>query len=159
MLARREALESAGLMDERFFIYSEEPDLCYRIKQAGWDVRHVPWMTILHHVNKAGINPKLEAQDAFARMQHARKHFSRAHRVAYAGALALRHVLRAAAAPLEPKTRDIRREASFRALRAALGREEPPFGPPPRQALALRAGTVGGFVACQDDEAQPAAKG
>ena len=78
MLARREALESAGLMDERFFIFSEEPDLCYRIKQAGWDVRHVPWMTILHHVNKAGIKPKLEAQDAFARMQHARKHFSRA---------------------------------------------------------------------------------
>ena len=42
MLARREALESAGLMDERFFIFSEEPDLCYRIKQAGWDVRHFP---------------------------------------------------------------------------------------------------------------------
>src|SRR4029078_2118354 len=30
MLARREALLSAGLMDERFFIYSEEPDLCLR---------------------------------------------------------------------------------------------------------------------------------
>ena len=71
MLARREALESAGLMDERFFIFSEEPDLCYRIKQAGWDVRHLPWMTILHHADKAGVNPKIEAQNAYTRMQYA----------------------------------------------------------------------------------------
>ena len=35
MLARREALESAGLLDERFFIYSEETDLCLRIRQRG----------------------------------------------------------------------------------------------------------------------------
>ena len=34
MLARREALLSAGLLDERSFIYSEEPDLCLRIKRA-----------------------------------------------------------------------------------------------------------------------------
>ena len=36
MLCRREALLSAGLLDERFFIYSEEPDLCLRMKRAGW---------------------------------------------------------------------------------------------------------------------------
>ena len=41
MLARREALESAGYFDERFFIYSEETDLCLRIKSAGWDIRHL----------------------------------------------------------------------------------------------------------------------
>ena len=35
MLARREALESAGGFDERFFIFSEEVDLCLRIRQAG----------------------------------------------------------------------------------------------------------------------------
>ena len=40
MLARREALESAGVFDERFFIFSEETDLCFRIRQAGWDIRH-----------------------------------------------------------------------------------------------------------------------
>jgi GT2 family glycosyltransferase len=38
MLARREALQSAGFLDERFFIYSEEPDLCLRMKRAGWKV-------------------------------------------------------------------------------------------------------------------------
>ncbi|MDX6408603.1 MAG: hypothetical protein QOE13_1674, partial [Gaiellaceae bacterium] len=32
MLARREALLSGGILDERFFIYGEEPDLCLRMK-------------------------------------------------------------------------------------------------------------------------------
>ena len=55
MLARREALWSAGLMDERFFIYSEEPDLCLRMKRAGWDIRHLPQMTIIHRKQEAGV--------------------------------------------------------------------------------------------------------
>jgi N-acetylglucosaminyl-diphospho-decaprenol L-rhamnosyltransferase len=80
MIARREALESSGLLDERFFIYSEETDLCYRMKRAGWAVRHLPLMTIVHHADKAGINPKMDAQNAFTRLQYARKHFSPAHR-------------------------------------------------------------------------------
>ncbi|HYM53828.1 MAG TPA: glycosyltransferase, partial [Solirubrobacteraceae bacterium] len=58
MLIRREALLSAGLLDERFFIYSEEPDLCLRIRRAGWQVRHLPQMTIVHHVGNAGIRQR-----------------------------------------------------------------------------------------------------
>jgi N-acetylglucosaminyl-diphospho-decaprenol L-rhamnosyltransferase len=96
MLARREALLSGGILDERFFIYGEEPDLCLRMKKAGWQIRHLPTMTILHHAGKAGVKPRMEAQNAYARMQHARKHFGRSHRVAYATALALRHVARMA---------------------------------------------------------------
>ena len=42
MLARREALDTAGCFDERFFLFSEEVDLCWRIRQAGWDIRHLP---------------------------------------------------------------------------------------------------------------------
>ena len=37
MLARREAIESAGWLDERLFLYSDEPDLGLRIKRAGWE--------------------------------------------------------------------------------------------------------------------------
>jgi len=64
MLARREALLDAGLLDERFFLYSEEPDLCLRIKRAGWQVRHLPQMTIVHHAGKGGVQPRMVAQDA-----------------------------------------------------------------------------------------------
>ena len=76
MLARREALLSAGVMDERFFLQCEEPDLCLRMKRAGWSVRHLPIMTIVHHAGKGGRDPRMAAQDAYARRQYARKHFS-----------------------------------------------------------------------------------
>src|SRR4051794_29814025 len=67
MLVRREALESAGYLDERYFIYSEETDLCRRIKAAGWEIRHLPDMTILHHDGKAGVNPRISSLDAYNR--------------------------------------------------------------------------------------------
>jgi N-acetylglucosaminyl-diphospho-decaprenol L-rhamnosyltransferase len=136
MLTRREALDSAGLLDERFFIYSEEPDLSLRMKRAGWETRHLPLMTILHHEGKAGISDRMAAQDAFARMQYAHKHFSPPHRVLYGGALALRYVARAAGARPATEAGARRREANLRALRTLLGTQEPPFGEPPPQALA-----------------------
>ena len=142
MIARREALESGGLLDERFFIYSEETDLCYRIKQAGWEIRHLPGMTIVHHADKAGINPKMEAQNAYTRLQYARKHLSPAHRVLYMGGILFRYVLRAAIRGRDKEASAARRSASRRALRVLTGREEPPFGQPPYQAVSSRdAGT------------------
>ncbi len=137
MIARREALESAGFMDERFFIYSEEPDLCLRLKKAGWTIRHLPQMKIVHHAGKAGIRPRMEAQDAYTRMQLARKHFSPAHRVAYRAALGVGYLVRAVA-PERDQARVGRRAAARAALRVLLKIDGPPFGTPPRQAVATR---------------------
>lgn len=134
MLARREALESAGFLDERFFIYSEEPDLCLRIKRAGWKVYHLPAMTIVHHAGKGGLRPKMWAQDAYTRMQHARKHFSPVHRGVYTAALGLGYVTRALA-PVLDASRSGRRSAARAALRVMIGLDRPPFGEPPNQAI------------------------
>jgi len=133
LLLRREALESAGLLDERFFIYSEETDLCLRVKRSGWEVRHLPCMTILHHAGKAGVSAKMEAQAAYARLQFVRKNFSPAHRGAYVAALYAQHLLRAGF-PRGPE----RRAASRRALRVLLGKEDAPFGPPPPHGVVAR---------------------
>jgi GT2 family glycosyltransferase len=131
MLARREALLAAGLLDERFFMYSEEPDLCLRIKRAGWRVRHLPSMTILHH-GKAGIRPKMVAQDVYARRQYAQKHFSKLYGSAFLAAVGAGYLLRAAS----PRGRDApKRQAARLALRTLAGRTAPPFGAPPRTAL------------------------
>ena len=48
MLIRREAIEQVGMMDERFFMYGEETDWCYRFKKAGWKVMFTPCAEIIH---------------------------------------------------------------------------------------------------------------
>jgi GT2 family glycosyltransferase len=139
MFTRREALDSAGFLDERFFIYSEETDLCYRIRQAGWDVRHLPYMTILHHAGKAGVSSKMTAQLTYARLQYADKHFSPVHRTAFFAALGLRHLLRSIFAGTDRDASRQRRIAARQALRVLARREGSPFGAPPKQAIAPRA--------------------
>jgi len=39
LVIRRSALDEVGLLDERFYLYYEEVDLCFRLKKAGWKVR------------------------------------------------------------------------------------------------------------------------
>jgi GT2 family glycosyltransferase len=48
MLVRNEAIEQVGMMDEQFFVYGEETDLCYRFKQVGWKVMFTPCAEIIH---------------------------------------------------------------------------------------------------------------
>lgn len=158
MLARREALESAGYLDERSFIYSEEPDLCLRMKKAGWEIRHLPFMTILHHADKAGINPKMAAQDAVSRVHYARKHYSRLHRAAYLAALSTRYALRLAWPFGDSERRQLSHEAARGALRIVLGSKQLPFGPPPGQAVAIRTAEPEGVESRSRQAAQVSAK-
>ncbi len=57
ILLRRSALDEVGLFDEEFFIYSEETDLCRRLRYAGWRTQYFPAVTVFHHESQfsAGI--------------------------------------------------------------------------------------------------------
>ncbi|HXX88746.1 MAG TPA: glycosyltransferase family 2 protein [Acidimicrobiales bacterium] len=47
-MARRAALEELGGFDERYFMYVEDVDLCWRAHQAGWQVLYVPEAEVTH---------------------------------------------------------------------------------------------------------------
>jgi GT2 family glycosyltransferase len=59
MLAPRTALDAVriagyeGPFDEGYFMYSEELDLCRRIKTAGWRVIYVPDALVIHHEGRS----------------------------------------------------------------------------------------------------------
>jgi N-acetylglucosaminyl-diphospho-decaprenol L-rhamnosyltransferase len=126
MLVRREAIESAGMLDERFFMYSDEADFCRRIKTAGWAVRHLPWMTIVHHAFKDGVKPSVDILSAHSRAKYARKHFSPGHRAAFEAAVIVRHLLRAAYAG-RGETGRLKRDANRRVIATLLGRGPVPY--------------------------------
>jgi GT2 family glycosyltransferase len=128
MLVRREAIDSAGFMDERFFMYSEETDFCRRIKQAGWMVHHLPWMTILHYGAKSGVNPRIESASAHSRMLYAAKHFASIHRALYFVAVLLGFALRYACARRGERG-TCRRAASAAAMKTLLRLSPPPHSP------------------------------
>ena len=48
-LVRKEAIEQVGLMDERYFVYGDDPDWCYRFKKNGWRVMFTPDAQIIHY--------------------------------------------------------------------------------------------------------------
>lgn len=54
LLFRRECLADIGGFDEGSFMYGEDWDVCYRARQAGWQVVYVPNAPVLHHENAAG---------------------------------------------------------------------------------------------------------
>ncbi len=66
MLVRREAIAQVGLLDESFFMYGEDLDWAYRLKQAGWRVFYTPHVTILH-VKRASSRQNPRARIEFWR--------------------------------------------------------------------------------------------
>lgn len=49
MMVRREVINQVGGLDEEFFMYGEDIDWCYRIKQAGWEIYYYPKTSITHY--------------------------------------------------------------------------------------------------------------
>jgi hypothetical protein len=53
LMVRRKVIDQVGLMDEAYFMYSEELDWCRRIKDAGWRVVYFPRAEIVHYEGKS----------------------------------------------------------------------------------------------------------
>jgi GT2 family glycosyltransferase len=49
LLVRSETIEQVGALDSSFFMYLEETDWCYRMKQEGWKVFWIPEAKIVHY--------------------------------------------------------------------------------------------------------------
>jgi GT2 family glycosyltransferase len=107
LVLRREALDEVGLFDEDFFLYSEEVDLQFRLRQAGWEVHYLPEVSVVHHESQFSAEiPERRINEMWrSRHRYWRKH----HGVAGARVAALatggQYALRSAVAPLARRSR------------------------------------------------------
>jgi len=77
MLARREAIACVGLLDEGYFMYSEEPDWCWRMRQAGWETWYTPEAQVTHF----GGQSTRQVRDAmYIALHRSKVRFFRLHR-------------------------------------------------------------------------------
>jgi GT2 family glycosyltransferase len=78
MLLRSGVVREVGLLDEQFFMYGEDLDWAYRIKQYGWRVAYYP-RVVVHHYKRASSTrraiPSIRAFYNAMRIFH-RKHYA-----------------------------------------------------------------------------------
>jgi N-acetylglucosaminyl-diphospho-decaprenol L-rhamnosyltransferase len=79
LMLRREAAAAVGLFDEQFFMYSEEVDLCRRVRAAGWRVVYLPSAVVVHHEGQSSQRNPAGRDIHFhdSRVRYYAKHFGR----------------------------------------------------------------------------------
>ena len=86
------------------FIYSEDADLCTRLREHGFRVRYVPSAKVIHEGGGSAPRPLQAALRAEARIQYARLHEHGFRYFAFRVAYALHEVLRLPVAALRSRT-------------------------------------------------------
>lgn len=74
LLLRREAIEQVGKLDDRYFMYAEEVDLCYRLAQAGWELWWVPEARVVHY---GEASSRQEAEKMYLQLYRSKVQFYR----------------------------------------------------------------------------------
>jgi hypothetical protein len=112
LAVRRSLLDQVGLLDESIFMYSEDMELCYRARQAGYRVVYAPTAQVKHFVSQslhkqtdeAILAGPIMAQDTFYRRLYGRKGL-RLFRVVICLGTLIRLILRSAGYALRPGER------------------------------------------------------
>ena len=97
LCARRTAFEEVGGFDERFFLYSEDVDLCTRLRRAGYRLRYEPGPIARHAGGGSAPRPGQVALKAEARITYSRLHESTPRYAAFRAAYVLNELLAAPA--------------------------------------------------------------
>jgi N-acetylglucosaminyl-diphospho-decaprenol L-rhamnosyltransferase len=76
ILIKHSVLDEIGLLDQDFFIYTEEIDLCRRIITAGWRVYWLPTATVIHY---GGQSTRQAVSQMFIELYRSKLHYFRKH--------------------------------------------------------------------------------
>jgi N-acetylglucosaminyl-diphospho-decaprenol L-rhamnosyltransferase len=76
LLIRRIALNQVGLLDEEYFMYSEEFDLCTRLTQSGWHLYWIPSAEVIHF---GGQSTQQVAEEMFLQLYEGKIMYFRKH--------------------------------------------------------------------------------
>jgi len=70
MMVRKEAIDSAGMLDERYFFFFEETDWAYRLKRSGWKIFFVPSAKI-YHLQGQSVGHNIESRILYYKYRYA----------------------------------------------------------------------------------------
>jgi N-acetylglucosaminyl-diphospho-decaprenol L-rhamnosyltransferase len=73
MLVRRDAVDAVGPLDESFFLFAEETEWCYRLREGGWRIWFCPEAEVVH-VGGASHGGRLFAENVRGHLRFLAKH-------------------------------------------------------------------------------------
>lgn len=76
MMVRKKTIDEIGLLDESFFLFGEDLDWCYRIKEKGWKIVYLPETKIIHY---KGSSTQTAGFDSIKVFYHAMQIFVNKH--------------------------------------------------------------------------------
>ena len=123
IMVRKTALDEVGAFDEDFFMYSEEVDLCHRLRKAGWGVHWTPQAQIVHHGGQASKQVPMESFLNLykGKIRYFRKHHGMVAAFAFKLVLTVASLSRLVVSPLalfqQPEQRDRHMALANRYLR------------------------------------------
>ncbi|MBI4067691.1 glycosyltransferase family 2 protein, partial [Candidatus Gottesmanbacteria bacterium] len=75
-LIRKKALDKIGFLDQNLFMYGEELEFCFRLKQQGWDIVYYRDAKITHHKGSSGVGSISGLVEEFAALKYIwKKHY------------------------------------------------------------------------------------
>jgi N-acetylglucosaminyl-diphospho-decaprenol L-rhamnosyltransferase len=79
MLFKREAYLEVGGLDESYFMYAEDVDLCFRLRQKGWQIWYHPEAEVIHYggASSSGRRTKREGDLYRSRVQFFQRHYGK----------------------------------------------------------------------------------
>lgn len=116
LMIKRETLNKAGLLDPTYFMYTEEIDLCYRIKKSGWDLYWVPDAEVIHFGGQSTrqIAPRMFLSLYQTKVLFFRKNYGKITALTYKLILFFASLVRVIFSPLVLLTRkEIREQISY----------------------------------------------
>jgi GT2 family glycosyltransferase len=154
LLINQDCAAQLGGLDESFFLYYEDVDLCRRARALGWSVRYEPALSAIHHrpLHRRRVSPLLRVCTRHALLVYGAKHWPRWQFRLLAGIIGLEAWLRARWAARQGEARHERLfrqlgliarcmrqglpEAARRRLNRLIKREEVPAAERPRLEIA-----------------------
>ena len=121
LMIRRAALDEVGLFDEEFFMYSEDEDLCFRLRKHGWTICYSAKGNACHHGAASTSQNRFDMLRHFysSQMLFLSKH--RSHASGFLYAVAMKTVLILKASLLRDRNRRETAREQLRALRMVNG--------------------------------------
>jgi GT2 family glycosyltransferase len=79
LMIRRQALQESGLLDDRYFMYYEDTDLCLSAARAGWQTWYIPTSRVIHLVSQSSGGNSISEHWHDSRRRYFRKNHGRAY--------------------------------------------------------------------------------